>query len=282
LTARPNPEEPPAPPRVSVVVVSRNRVNRLRACLQSLEKSQGRERLQIIVVDNGSRDGSAQLEGEFPNTQFSKPPKNFGLTKAMNIGWRAAEADYVFFLHEDTEVDPDTIERLAAVLDETTEAAAVCPLLIDENGRPAPQLGNLPPDGQWRPAEPAGDEPRAVAYSRGAALLVRAFVIKSTRQIDERYGQFGADAELAAQIRRGGRKILLVPQARVRHYPEADDSPIRHADFLLGRAAYLSKHHGFVAGMQARLGAILGALAGFRFGELRYLMAGQKIDGNQQ
>jgi GT2 family glycosyltransferase len=263
-----------------VVVVSHNRMERLRACLQSLEKSQGRERLQIIVVDNGSRDGSAQLESEFPNTQFSKPPKNFGLTKAMNIGWRAAEAEYVFFLHEDTEVEPDAIERLATVLDSTTEAAGVCPLLVDEEGRPAPQLGNLPPDGQWRPAEPR-EEPTTVAYPRGAALMVRAFVIKSTRQIDERYGQFGADADLAAQIRRGGRKILLVPQARVRHFPEPDDSPRLRADFLLGRAAYLGKHQGFAAGLQARLGSVLGALGGFRLGELRYLLAGQKIDGNQ-
>lgn len=265
-----------------MVVVSYNRVERLRGCLQSLEKSQGRERLQIIVVDNGSRDGSAQLESEFPNTQFSKPPKNFGLTKAMNIGWRAAEAEYVFFLHEDTEVEAETLERLAAVLDSTPEAAGVCPLLLDEQGKPAPQLGSLPPDGQWHPADPGGDEPAAVAYPRGAALMVRAFVIKSTRQIDERYGQFGADADLAAQIRRGGRKILLVPQARVRHYPDPDDSPLFRADFLLGRAAYISKYHGFAAGLQARLGSVLGALGGFRLSELRYLLAGQKIDGNQQ
>ncbi len=265
-----------------MVVVSHNRVERLRTCLQSLEKSDGRDRLQIIVVDNGSRDGSAQLESDFPNMQFSKLPKNFGLTKAMNIGWRAATAEYVFFLHEDTEVEPDAIERLAAVLDSTADAAGVCPLLVDEGGRPAPQLGNLPPDGRWRPAEPGGDEPIAVAYPRGAALMVRAFVIKSTRQIDERYGQFGADADLAAQIRRGGRKILLVPQARVRHYPEPDDSPMLHADFLLGRAAYIGKYHGLAAGLQARIGSLLGALGGFRLGELRYMLAGQKIDGNQQ
>jgi GT2 family glycosyltransferase len=267
---------------VSVVVTSCNRIDRLRACIESLEKSQGRERLQIIVVDNGSRDGSAQLESDFPNTQFSKLPKNFGLTKALNIGWRAAEADYIFFLHEDTEVEPDAIERLAAALDATPEAAAVCPLLVDEEGRPAPQLGNLPPDGQWQPAAPAGDDPLPVSYPRGTALMVRAFVIKSTRHIDERYGQFGSDADLAAQIRRGGRRIFLLPQARVRHFGGDRDSPLLRADFLIGRAAYLSKYHGFLAGMQARLGAILGALARFRFGELRYLTAGQKVDGNQQ
>jgi len=55
----------------------------------------------------------------------------------------------------------------------------------------------------------------------------------------------------------------------------------RHADFLLGRAVFLGKHHGFAAGLQARLAAILGPLAGFRWGVLRHTLSGQKIDGNQ-
>lgn len=265
-----------------MVVVSFNRIDRLRACLESLENSAGRETLQLIVVDNGSRDGSAQLDSDFPKIQFSRLPKNFGLTKAMNIGWRAAEAEYVLFLHEDTEVEPDAIERLAAVLDTVPEASAVCPLLVDEQGQPAPQLGSLPPDGQLRPAQPAGEEPVAVEYASGAALMVRAFVIKSTRQIDEHYGQFGSDADLAALIRRAGRKTLLVPQARVRHYGDGYDSALRHADFLLGRATWVGKYHGFMAGLGARLGSILGPLAGFRFGVLHYTLGGQKIDGTQQ
>ena len=279
LTPPQNP--PPAPPRVSVVLVSHNRAALLRSCLESLEASHGRETLQIIVVDNGSVDGSALLEADFPNLRFFRLPKNFVLTKALNIGWRSAEADYVLLLHEDTQVEPDTIERLAAVLDENPEAAAVCPLLVDEEGRPSPQFGSLPPDGHWLPAQPAANEPQPVDYPRGAALMVRAFVIKSMRQLDERYGQFGTDADLAAQIRRGSRKILLVPAARVRHYGGADYPAVRRADFLLGRAAFIGKHMGFMPGLQARLGSIFGPLLSFRFGELKYTLSGQKIDGNQ-
>ena len=264
-----------------MVVVSHNRVDLARACLQSLETSQGRETLQLIVVDNGSTDGSAQLESEFPKAHFFRLPKNFGLTKALNIGWRAAEAEYVLFLHDDTELEAPAVEGLAAVLDAIPDAAAVCPLLVDGEGRPAPQLGSLPPDGQWRPAQPAGSDPIAVEYPRGAALMVRAFVIKSIRQIDERYGQFGSDADLAAHIRRGSKRILLVPDARARHHAAGPDSALRRADFLLGRAVYMGKHYGFMAGVQARLGSILGPFAGFRWSEMRYTLSGQKIDGNQ-
>ncbi len=263
------------------MIVSRNRVELLRACLESVEKSQGRSTLQIIVVDNGSRDGSAQLEDNFPHIRFFRLPKNFGLTKAMNIGWRAAEADYVLFLHDDTELEPDTVERLAAVLDERNDASAVCPLLVDEEGQPAPQIGNLPPDGEYRPAEVSGPEPFAVSYARGAALMLRAFVIKSMRQLDERYGQFGSDADLAAYIRSGGKKILLVPQARARHYG-GDWGAMRHGDFMLGRITFIGKYQGFFAGLNARVAAILGALVSFHWGELRSTFGGQKIDGTQE
>src|SRR3954464_12135578 len=141
LPPLPNEEPEKAAPRVSAVVVSRNRAALLRRCLDSLEASDERERLRVIVVDRGSRGGSATWDSEFPDVQFVRLPKNFGLTKAMNIGWRAADAQYVFFLHDDTAVEPSTIAHLADVLDADPDAAAVCPLLVDGEGRPAPQLG---------------------------------------------------------------------------------------------------------------------------------------------
>jgi hypothetical protein len=270
-----------AGPRVSAVVVSHNRAALLRRCLESLEASEGRERLQIIVIDNGSSDGSAQWDGEFPKVQFVRLPKNFGLTKTMNIGWRAADAPYVFFLHDDAAVEPATMGRLADVLDANPDAAAVCPLLVDAEGRPAPQLGALPPDGKWRPAELSGDGPMAVEYPRGAALMMRVFLIKAIRQIDERYGQFGGDADLAAQILKASKKILLVPGARVLHEGSSGYSSAERADFQLSRAVFLEKYRGFGAGLKARLAAIFASLLGFRFAEFSRIISGQKIDGTQ-
>ena len=281
MTPQPNPEQEHRPPRVTVVVVSRNRAALLRRCLESLEKSEGRETLQIVVVDNGSSDGSAHLDTDFPQAQFIRLPKNFGLTKAMNIGWRAADAEYVFFLHEDTEVEPGAAIRLAGTLDANPNAAAACPLLVDDEGRPAPQLGTLPPDGQWLAAEPAGSQPEPVEYPRGAALMMRVYVIRAVRQIDERYGQFGGDADLAVQILRASKQILLDPAARVRHHGSAGYSALERADFLLGRAVFLWKYRGFGAGLRARLAAVLGPLVSFHWGEMRYTLAGQKIDGTQ-
>ena len=264
-----------------MVVVSRNRAALLRRCLESLEKSEGRETLQIVVVDNGSSDGSAQLDADFPHMQFIRLPKNFGLTKAMNIGWRAADAEYVLFLHDDTEVEPGAAIRLAETLDANPNAAAACPLLVGDDGQPAPQLGNLPPDGEWLAVEASLSQPEPVEYPRGAALMMRVYVIRAVRQIDERYGQFGSDADLAVQILRASKKILLDPAARVRHHGSAAYSALERADFLLGRAVFMGKYLGFAAGLRARLAAEAGPLLSFRFGELRYTVAGQKIDGTQ-
>jgi GT2 family glycosyltransferase len=282
LTPKPPAEQPRQPPKVSVVVVSHNRAERLRRCVESLERSEDRATFEVIVVDNGSADESPQLESEFSKVRFFRLPKNFGLTKALNIGLRAAEAEYILLLHEDTEVSAGAIRELAAALDADSGAAAVCPLLVDPEDRAAPQLGVLPPDGEWQPAEPSGNERFAVLYPRGAALMIRAFVIRSLRQIDERYGQFGSDADLAAQIRRASKKILLVPAARVKHYGRDEDWALRNADFLLGRAVYRGKYEGFFAGILARVTTALQLLVSFRLSELRYVLAGQKIDGSQE
>jgi GT2 family glycosyltransferase len=281
LTPQPNSEQEKLPPRVSVTVVSRNRVERLRKCLQSLETSEGRDTLQLIVVDNGSTDGAAALDSEFPNVQFVRLPKDFGLTKAMNIGWRAADAEYVFFLHDDTEVPPGGVLRLADRLDADRDVAAVCPLLVDAQGNPAPQLGSFPPDGKWEAAEVSGNEPIAVEYPRGAAFMMRVALIKAVRQIDERFGQFGGDADMAAQINRAGKKILLVPSVKVIHYGSDGYSTAERADFLLARAEFAGKYFGFGAGVKERLAAILGPLFSFKFGELSRTLPGQKIDGTQ-
>ena len=264
------------------MVVSRNRVDDLRRCLQSIEDSQGRERYQLIVVDNGSTDGAAQLDSDFPNSQFIRLPKNFGLTKAWNLGWRAADAESVLFLHDDTHLEPNAIALLADALDANAEAAAVCPLLVDSSGKPAPQLGKLPPTGEWTAAAASGTDPVAVEYPRSAAVMARVFFIKAIRQIDARYGQFGCDADLAAQIRRASRKVLLIPAARVEHRGRTAYSNLERADFLLARAVFQGKYYGMMAGIQARIGAVLGPLFSFRLGEFWHTAAGQKIDGTQE
>jgi len=271
----------PKPPKVSALVVSYNRKALLRRALEALERSEARDTIEIVVVDNGSTDGSQELEAEFPGARFIRIPRNFGLTKALNLGVRGSEAEYVFFLHEDTEVYPETARLLAELLDKQPDVGAVCPLLVDAEGKPAPQLGKFPPDDTWQPAAPGAD-PMPVDYPRGAALMMRRFFITAMRQIDERYGQFGSDADLCFQIRRAGKKILLAPQARARHEGREGETDLRMADRKQGTAAWIGKYGGFFSGLRSQIGAIFGALGSLQLTVLKYLLASQKIDGSQQ
>jgi glycosyltransferase involved in cell wall biosynthesis len=70
-------------------------------------------------------------------------------------------------------------------------------------------------------------------------------------------------------------------QLEVRHHGSAGYSALERADYLLGRAVFMGKYLGFGAGVRARLAAVFSPLIGFRFGELRYTLPGQKIDGTQ-
>ena len=271
----------PKPHKVSALVVSYNRKALLRRALEALERSEARDTIEIVVVDNGSTDGSQQLESDFPRARFIRIPRNFGLTKALNLGVRGSEAEYVFFLHEDTEVFPETARLLAALLDSQPDAGAVCPLLVDDTDHPAPQLGKFPPDDTWRPAEP-GPDASPVDYPRGAALMMRRHFFTAIRQIDERYGQFGSDADLCFQLRRAGKKILLLPQARARHQGRAAESALRIADRKQGATAWTGKYGGFWSGLRAQIAAAFGALGSLQLTVLKYLLAGQKVDGSQQ
>ena len=279
-------ESTPVAIRITALVIAHNRPELLRKCLQALEQSNQREQLEILVVDNGSTGGSNELKSEFPGARFIPLPRNFGLTKALNIGIRSAAGEYIFLLHDDIEVWPATSAGLAAVLEAQAEVGAVCPRLANPDGSGAPQVAKLPEPGaqdvDWRAAFP-GAEAHAVEYARGSALMVRSFFLRAMRQIDERYGQFGSDAELCRQVRRSAKQVQVAGAFTATDHGTARAEPrlqaLRRADFELGLAAYLGKHYGFAAGLKARAGFMLRALGAVS--RLRYVWSGQKIDGTQ-
>lgn len=266
--------------RVSVVIVSRNRAGLLRQSLEAL----GTEH-QVIVVDNGSKAGIEELEGDFPGVRFIKLPKNFGLTKAMNIGLRGAEGEFVMFLHDDTKLPGETVSELASVLEAHPEIGIVAPLLVDSYGAPVAQISELPspavPYPECRAVQSMADED--VPCTSGAALMVRGFFLKAMRNIDEHYGNYGSAQDLCAQAtKRAGKKVRIVKSARAVHVgSEAPTSVSVVADREIGTAVFLGKFCGAAAGWKYRIGTAAGSVVTFRWGVAKLLMAGQKIDGTQ-
>ncbi|HLW77025.1 MAG TPA: glycosyltransferase, partial [Bryobacteraceae bacterium] len=284
----------PIEPRVSAILVGHNQAAALRRAIAALEKSKDRDKLEIIAIDCGSRDETAQLDLEFDKISLLRLPHDMGMTRALNIGTRTARAELLLFLSPNAEVAPDTVVKLADALEPDIETSAVAPLLVDDQGRAISKKRPLP-DKASLSAACAGEEiggaeidqsqaSIVVDYPNLDALLVRKHFIKGMNYFDERFGEYWADADLGAKIRRASRRALLIPSIRVVYRaaedPRAGDT-LAVADRKLGAAHFLGKYYGFLSGMSFRLGAIFSALGRFNFGELTALVGGQKIDGTQ-
>jgi GT2 family glycosyltransferase len=266
----------PEKPRVSVIIVSRDRNELLRRSLEALGTVH-----QVIVVDNGSSDGSAALDDDFPSVRFIRLPKNFGLTKALNVGIRRAEGEYLLLLHDDACIPAEAVSQLADLLEHSPEVGAVCPKFEGDE-----QAGTLPtpahPYPLWHSA--GSGEFEDVDCVTGAAIMMRSQFIRAMRQIDDRYGNYGSDLDLCAQVvRRAAKKVRIACNVKALHHvPSKSDGKtesILEADRVIGTAVFLGKYYGFWAGMKFRIGSTLQSIFSFRWGMAKHLLSNQKLDG---
>lgn len=304
---------------VSAIVVSYNSKPALSRSLEALRASSIGEGLEILVVDCGSRDSSSQIDEEFSGITVLRLPRHFGLTKARNIGARTAQGRYLLFLDPGIEVLPETVGLLAAKLDADPGAVIACPLLVDPAGRPVSHLGDLPSLGQlyrawrrgecWSAALPATAPVKPEALGAGElcagaadprAMLVRAQFLRGMNYFDEKYGQFGSNLQLFAQIATAAKKIVLLPAARALTgagegvWKPQDTEPRADlcADYAAGLIRY-ARYRGLGPSLRMRGKVLAGALldtlgalvsfgeVGFRFAVLTRVLRGAKIDGSQ-
>jgi GT2 family glycosyltransferase len=275
------PETKPQP-RVTALVVSYNHVEALRQCLAALEKSKDREALEIIVVDKGSRDGSATIDSEFPHVTMLRLPRNFGNAKALNIGMRTAAGELIFFLVPEVEVHPDTIAQLANLLDPDADAVAVCPVIHEDQfyRLPTPDRGAV-----MEPMRIAGDVVPVEAATFDA-MMARKYFVRGINFLDEKYGEYWADVDLCFQIRRSGKKVLALPSVTCGYTAHADRFPanarkLLDADTVTGGARYFGKYFGFFSGLLFRVKEALKALFSFNLGLFVAILSGRKVDGTQ-
>jgi len=294
-------QQPEAPSlRVSVVIVAHNVAAVLRRCIAAFDTSPDRSQLEIIVVDNGSRDGSQSIDSEFPGVSVLRLPHHCGLTTARNIGIRTAKGEFVLLLSPAVVLEPGAATKLADRLLEDSGALAVTPLLLDESGEVVTRVRKLPTAEQakacWR--DPAGLPVVPLdsdwEMHDGSALLIRRRSLQGINYLDEKYGEYWIDVELAYQIRRAGKKIALAQDIKGTLLPSgqvlSSDAGIRAsfaADAANGAAVYLGKRFGFMSGMLFRVQMVLVTLLrlvtmqdpGYALALLSRLAGGERIDG---
>lgn len=279
--------EEPVVPRVTALVVSRHAEADLRRCLEALERSNDRERLEILVVDDGSRDGTASVPDEFPNVISLKLPKQFGWTRAVNIGLRTAKGDLVFLLPPSVEVEPDTISTLADRIEESPEIGAVTPGTSKAWSFPTPDTLKA----AWQTGELPGAKTighsgeHEVDYPMGAPVMTRRELLRAMNYLDERFGDQWADLEMFWRIRDGGKSVIVLSHVRVKqHEPSAKDAQtqLEWTDCANGVATWIGLHHGGMSGITSRLSMAIHALGRGKTSAFTGILTGSKIDGNQE
>jgi O-antigen biosynthesis protein len=297
--SNPSPETPQEP-RVSVVIVTWNCIEALRRCLVALNASRQRDRIEVLVVDAGSRDGCGQVDTEFSNVTVQRLPRNFGKTRARNIGSRTSKAPLVLFLDPEVEVTPGTVMALAGVLESDDQAIAALPRLVDEAGLPAP-IGSRLPDRAALAAAcransglPLGPEEETAELGSDAALLVRKSFLRGMNFFDEkRYTEYWSELDLFWRIHSAGKRVLVDGEQATLHarrttvrIPRAEEALLA-SDRVAGAAAFVSKHDGWVAMVSFIAGQFFSAL-GMAFREPGYglrlaagILTGSRIDGTQ-
>jgi GT2 family glycosyltransferase len=272
-------------PRVTALVVSRNNAERLRRCLEHLEASSDRERLEILVVDDGSHDGTSDVVFDFPSVISLRMPKRLGWTRAVNIGLRTAKGDLILLIGPEALVAPDMIARLADRLEASADTGAVCPATPAVWPFPSPtaltqawKTGDLPG------GRPPGEGEVAVDYPKNSPIMVRRELLRAMNYLDNRFGHAWSDLEMCWRIRSGGKTIVVLSDVRVDTPPagRVPVEPIEWVDSAHGIATWIGLHHGTVAGLQFRLGAALTAVGRGKLGAAGGILTGQKIDGNQE
>ena len=215
-----------------MVVVNWNRCNLLRSCLQSLARQDAEHPFEVVVIDNGSSDGSPEMVlGEFGNqTTFRlkliRNLENLGFCKANNQGFAATDSEFVALLNNDAEAEPGWLAALARIFENAPGVGmAASKIVVYEDPQRIDKAGHLIyPDGQNRGRgtgeRDAGqyDRVEEVLWPDGCAAMYRRAMLDHIGGFDEDFFAYADDAELGLRARIAGWTCIYTPHAVVRHH----------------------------------------------------------------
>lgn len=208
---------------VSIVIPNYNGIKFIQKCLEALLADA--PQAEILVVDNGSADGSRQLvEEKFPGVRLIALEQNYGFPRAVNEGIQASSRPYVILLNNDTQVLPGFTDALADALTMdrhafSAQAKLLClsdPEKIDDAGNFYCALGWAYARGKDKPAAYYEGSGEVFASCAGAAIY-RKELFEITGFFDEAHFAYLEDIDVGWKARIAGYRNLYVPAAKVLH-----------------------------------------------------------------
>jgi GT2 family glycosyltransferase len=261
---------------LSIVIASWNTRDLLRSCLESLRAdARAAPRAacsrEIIVVDNASEDGSAEMvEEDFPEVHLLRNPQNRLYSVAYNQGAQQARGRYLCLLNSDTEVRRGALDLLLEFLDENPEYGAVSPKLLNVDGTvqracsrfpglahallDSTSLGRVPPWSWLRAYRDMHDfdheHSRDVEQPPAAVMMVHRREYLRMGGLDPQLSLYFNDVDFCRRLWARGRRIRYLAEAEVVHHMGASTSELSHVRrstlWFQNRESYFAKHHGAV------------------------------------
>lgn len=227
---------------LSIIIINYKTQSLLRQCLRSIIKTKLRLNFKTIVIDNDSRDGSAQMvEDNFYDTvKLISNKKNLGFPKAVNQGLTEAEGSkYILLLNPDITVLPGSLEQIFSFMEKNKDIAVLGPKLINPNGSiqnscftqfTTPEIvifrrtifGKLPSAkkkiDEFLMANWDHNTPRDVAWILGSCMFVRMEAIKKVGPMDERFFMYMEDVDWCRRFLEHGFRVYYWPKVKLVHY----------------------------------------------------------------
>jgi N-acetylglucosaminyl-diphospho-decaprenol L-rhamnosyltransferase len=252
-------------PEVSVIIINWNTRDLLAACLRSVYQTTRDLNLEIIVVDNNSKDDSCEMvRREYPLVRLIENSENVGFTRANNQAARAAQGQYIFLLNSDAELQTDSLQKMLALMKNESKACIVGARLLNPDG--SFQASHTPFPTLWRefliltglgrafyrqwfpsrgPELAKGSQP--VDYVEGAAMLIRRDVYLQHNGLDESYFMYAEEVDLCYRIHKAGWQVWYHPEACILHHgggSSLNRRTQREGDLYRSRVRFFRKHYG--------------------------------------
>jgi N-acetylglucosaminyl-diphospho-decaprenol L-rhamnosyltransferase len=242
---------------LSVVIVSYNVMDYVEACLSSIKENLSSSAVETIVIDNASTDGSPDMIREnFPWAKLIKNHRNLGYSRANNQGIKEAEGEFILLLNPDTVILPNAINILQNELRNDPTIGAVGPLLFSSENRFQVSFGmeisffheflqKSVLNNYFRRKLKKMKEKREVGWLSGACLLTRKSILEKAGLFDEDFFLYFEDIDLCRRIRKRGRKLILVPEAKVYHAEGGSAAKLKKSSLYHYRKSqllYYKKH----------------------------------------
>jgi len=236
---------------VSVILVNYRGAEDTITCLESFAGVDWpADRLELLVVDNASGDGSAErIRAAVPGARVVESDVNRGFAGGCNLGAAEASGEYLAFINNDARPGADWITAAVEILDTQADVAAVASKVLDWEGERIDFVdGSLtwygmgykreceqPDTGEW-------GKPKDVLFATGAAMFVRAAVYRAVDGFDDRYFMFYEDVDLGWRLNLLGWRVRYVPTSVAfhRHHASMKSYGPWREHYLLERNALFS------------------------------------------